>query len=82
MYLGYEIANFRREEYHNKAPGGGTFGSFVLDSIFGRVIDGWPLDILQIVALAAAREAGLCEHYLPHTLSPKTISNVVNISTH
>ncbi len=50
--------------------------------IFLRVNDGRALDALQIFALAAAREAGLCEHYLRHTLSHKTISDVVNISSH
>ncbi len=77
MFLGYEIAK-RKEEYQDAV----IFGSFVVDIIFRRVNDGCPLDILQIFALAAAREAGLCEHYLPHTLSHKTISSVVNISSH
>ncbi len=53
MYLGYEIANFRREEYHNKAPGGGTFWKFCLRHHFWAC-QRWLDPRYSILALAAA----------------------------
>ncbi len=62
MHLRYERRDIEEKNIITKLHYAVIFGSFAVDAIFRRVNDGRPLDTLQIFALAAAREIGMCGH--------------------
>ncbi len=62
MHLKYETRDIDEKNIITKLQDAVIFGSFAVDSIFRRVNDGRSLDTLQIFALAAAREIGICGH--------------------
>ncbi len=62
MHLRYERRDTEEKNIITKPQEAVIFGSFAVDAIFRWVNDGRPLDTLQIFALAAAREIGMCGH--------------------